>query len=99
RLLESHAIPQRITHNDTKINNVMIDGETDEAVCVIDLDTVMPGASLYDFGDLVRTATSPAAEDERDLSKVAMQMPMFEALVDGYLDAGEDFLNDAEVGH
>jgi hypothetical protein len=98
-LLATHAIPQRITHNDTKINNVMIDADSDEAVCVIDLDTVMPGASLYDFGDLVRTATSPAAEDEQDLSKVVMQMPMFEALVDGYLDAANDFLNDAEVEH
>lgn len=96
-LLEKEEIPWRITHNDTKINNVMIDSETDQAVCVIDLDTVMPGASLYDFGDLVRTATSPAAEDEKDLSKVAMQMPMFEALVDGYLDASVGFLNDAEV--
>jgi hypothetical protein len=98
-LLASHAIPTRITHNDTKINNVMIDGDSDEAVCVIDLDTVMPGASLYDFGDLIRTATSPAAEDEQDLSKVVMQMPMFEALVDGYLDAAGDFLNDAEAEH
>lgn len=98
-LLATGAIPCRITHNDTKINNVMIDGETDEAVCVIDLDTVMPGASLYDFGDLIRTATSPAAEDERDLSKVAMQITMFEALVDGYLDAASGFLNEAEVAH
>ncbi len=98
-LLSTHAIPQRITHNDTKINNVMIDADSDEAVCVIDLDTVMPGASLYDFGDLVRTATSPAAEDEQDLSKVVMQIPMFEALVDGYLDAANDFLNDAEAEH
>jgi hypothetical protein len=98
-LLAHHHIPCRITHNDTKINNVMIDAESDAAVCVIDLDTVMPGASLYDFGDLVRTATSPAAEDERDLSKVVMQMPMFEALVDGYLDAANEFLNDAEADH
>ncbi len=98
-LLATHAIPRRITHNDTKINNVMIDADTDEAVCVIDLDTVMPGASLYDFGDLIRTATSPAAEDERDLSKVVMQMPMFEALVDGYMDAARDFLNEAETEH
>lgn len=98
-LLATHAIPRRITHNDTKINNVMIDGDSDEAVCVIDLDTVMPGASLYDFGDLVRTATSPAAEDEQDLSKVVMQMPMFEALVDGYLDAAGAFLNEAEAEH
>jgi aminoglycoside phosphotransferase (APT) family kinase protein len=93
------AIPVRITHNDTKINNVMIDEDTDEAVCVIDLDTVMPGLALYDFGDLVRSATSPAAEDERDLSKVAMQMPMFEALVEGYLEAAGDFLNQTEVDH
>jgi hypothetical protein len=92
------AIPVRITHNDTKINNVMMDAATDEAVCVIDLDTVMPGLALYDFGDLVRTATSPAAEDERDLGKVAMQMPMFEALVQGYLVAAGGFLSEAEVG-
>ena len=90
------AIPVRITHNDTKINNVMIDAELDEAVCVIDLDTVMPGLALYDFGDLARSATSPAAEDERDLDKVRMQMPMFEALVEGYLDAASGFLNDQE---
>lgn len=98
-LAESGEIPLRVTHNDTKINNVMIDSQTDEAVCVIDLDTVMPGLALYDFGDLVRTATSPAAEDEPDVSKVVMQMPMFEALVEGYLDAAGNFLNDAEVRH
>jgi len=92
-------IPTRITHNDTKINNVMIDAATDEAVCVIDLDTVMPGLALYDFGDLVRSATSPAAEDEQDLTKVHMQMPMFEALVDGYLDAAGGFLNQTEIDH
>jgi len=93
---QSGAIPVRITHNDTKINNVMIDADLDEAVCVIDLDTVMPGLALYDFGDLARSATSPAAEDEKDLGKVRMQMPMFEALVEGYLDAASGFLNDRE---
>jgi hypothetical protein len=101
-LLQLHAegkIPTRVTHNDTKINNVMIDSETDEAVCVIDLDTVMPGLSLYDFGDLLRTATSPAEEDETDLSKVQMRMPMYEALVEGYLDSAGDFINDIEVDH
>lgn len=98
-LAEEGKIPVRVTHNDTKINNVMIDAATDEAVCVIDLDTVMPGLALYDFGDLVRSATSPAAEDETDLSLVEMQMPMFEALVEGYLDAAGDFLNDIEVAH
>ena len=81
------AVPRRITHNDTKINNVLFDQKTDEAVCVIDLDTVMPGLSLYDFGDLVRTATNPAAEDERDLDKVQMSLGVFESLVEGYLAA------------
>lgn len=95
-LKDTGVLPERITHNDTKINNVMIDEETDEAVCVIDLDTVMPGLSLYDFGDMVRTAVSPAAEDERDLSKVEMRMPMFEALAEGYMDAC-DCLCDAEI--
>ncbi|MGB0776087.1 MAG: phosphotransferase enzyme family protein, partial [Akkermansiaceae bacterium] len=90
------VLPERITHNDTKINNVMIDAETDEAVCVIDLDTVMPGLSLYDFGDLVRTAVSPAAEDEKDLSKVEMRMPMFEALAEGYMNSC-DCLCEAEI--
>jgi hypothetical protein len=86
----------RVTHNDTKLNNVMMDSETDEAVCVIDLDTVMPGLSLYDFGDLVRTATSPAEEDEKDLSKVEMRMSMFEALAEGYID-GCDCLTPLEI--
>ena len=96
---QAGQIPLRVTHNDTKINNVMIDAQTDEAVCVIDLDTVMPGLSLYDFGDLVRSATSPVAEDEQDLSQVAMRMPIFEALVEGYLSTAENFLNDIEIEH
>jgi aminoglycoside phosphotransferase (APT) family kinase protein len=98
-LVDAGKIPVRVTHNDTKINNVMIDASSDEAVCVIDLDTVMPGLALYDFGDLVRSATSPAAEDETDLSKVEMQMPMFEALVEGYLAAAGSFINDTEIKH
>lgn len=100
RLLNMQAegiLPTRITHNDTKINNVMLDAESDRAVCVIDLDTVMPGLTLYDFGDLVRTATSPTKEDETDLGKVHMQMPMFEALVNGYLDAAIGFLTPKEI--
>jgi hypothetical protein len=90
-------IPTRITHNDTKINNVMLDEETDDAVCVIDLDTVMPGSVLYDFGDMVRTATCMAQEDEEDLSKVKMEMPFFESLAEGYLDAAHGFLTQKEV--
>jgi hypothetical protein len=96
RLHSEGRVPERITHNDTKLNNVMIDGKTSEGICVIDLDTVMPGLALYDFGDLVRTSTSPAAEDERDLRKVSMQMPMYEALVRGYLASAGDFLTPDE---
>jgi Phosphotransferase enzyme family len=89
-------LPERVTHNDTKLNNVMLDDATGEGVCVIDLDTVMPGLVLYDFGDMVRTTTSPAREDERDLSKVTMQFPMFEALVRGYLASASEFLTTRE---
>jgi Ser/Thr protein kinase RdoA (MazF antagonist) len=94
-LLEAN-LPERITHNDTKFNNVLLDDATGESLCVIDLDTVMPGLALYDFGDMVRTTTSPAAEDEQDLSKVTMQFPLFEALVRGYLSAAGEFLTKSE---
>lgn len=95
--LAAGRLIERVTHNDTKLNNVMIDGETDEAVCVIDLDTVMPGLALYDFGDLVRGATSPVAEDELDTSKVEMRLPMFEAIVEGYLETAANFLTPLEI--
>lgn len=89
-------LPERVTHNDTKFNNVMLDDATGEGICVVDLDTLMPGLALYDFGDLVRTATSPTKEDERDLSKVTLQFPMFEALVRGGLTTAGDFLTPPE---
>jgi aminoglycoside phosphotransferase (APT) family kinase protein len=89
-------LPERVTHNDTKFNNVMLDDATGEGICVVDLDTVMPGLALYDFGDMVRTTTSPTQEDERDLAKVRMQFPMFEALARGYLTAAAEFLTPAE---
>jgi len=95
RLLDAH-LPERVTHNDTKFNNVMLDDETGTGVCVIDLDTVMPGLVLYDVGDMVRTTTSPAKEDERDLSKVGMQFDLFEALMRGYLESANAFLTPAE---
>jgi hypothetical protein len=94
-LLDAH-LPERVTHNDTKFNNVMLDDATGEGICVVDLDTLMPGLALYDFGDMVRTTTSPAKEDERDLAKVKMQMPMFEALARGYLASAGGFLTKTE---
>jgi Ser/Thr protein kinase RdoA (MazF antagonist) len=92
-------LPERVTHNDTKFSNVLMDDATGEGICVVDLDTVMPGLALYDFGDMVRTTTSPAMEDERDLSKVTMQFPMFEALVRGYLESAGELLTKAEKQH
>ena len=89
-------IVERTTHNDTKLNNVLISEETGKGICVIDLDTVMPGLPHYDFGDMVRTGTSPAAEDEKDLTKVRMRFEMFEALLRGYLSAAGQFLNPLE---
>lgn len=99
RLLDLRArgtLPERITHNDTKLNNVLLDDRTHEALCVIDLDTVMPGLVAYDFGDLVRTATSPTPEDERDLSRIDACPEMFEALARGYLAGAGGFLTPAE---
>jgi hypothetical protein len=90
-------IPLRVTHNDTKLDNVMIDNQTGEAICVIDLDTVMPGLALYDFGDAVRSAANPAVEDEPDLSKVYFNLPVFERLVQGYLAEAGCLLTEAEL--
>jgi hypothetical protein len=92
-------LPERVTHNDTKFNNVLFDDRTGEAICVIDLDTVMPGLAPYDFGDMVRTTTSPAAEDEQDLARITMQFPMFEALARGYLASAGEFITPGERSH
>jgi Ser/Thr protein kinase RdoA (MazF antagonist) len=93
------GLPQRVTHNDTKLNNVLLDDTTGEGVCVIDLDTVMPGLVAYDFGDMIRTMTCPAAEDERDLSRVTLQFPLFEAVLRGYLAGASGFLTADEREH
>jgi len=98
-VLMAANLPERVTHNDTKFNNVLLDDATGEGICVIDLDTVMPGLAAYDFGDMVRTTTSPAMEDERDLSKVEMNFSMFDALMHGYLEAAGTFLTNAEKGN
>lgn len=93
------AIPERITHNDTKLNNVMLDDTTGEGICVLDLDTVMPGLSLFDFGDLVRTACNPVAEDEPDVSRVVASGEIFEALAAGYLEGTAGALLPVEREH
>jgi Ser/Thr protein kinase RdoA (MazF antagonist) len=96
-LLERGELFERVIHNDTKFNNVMIDDKSGEGICVIDLDTVMPGLLLYDFGDLVRSAANPAAEDERDLSQVRVDLEVYEQIVRGYLDAARGFLSSTEL--
>ena len=97
RALRDGSIPERICHNDTKINNILVDDASSEALCVIDLDTVMPGTSLFDVGDLIRTVTTRAAEDERDLSRVEFDLAFLEALLDGYLSEALQFLIPAEL--
>ena len=86
------SLPTYITHNDTKVNNVLIDETTGEAICVIDIDTVMPGLALYDFGDLVRTGTNTGLEDEVDLGKISMDIDIFKPLVQGYIEGAGDQL-------
>ena len=96
RALENGEIPLRVTHNDTKLNNVLLDEKTGEGVCVIDLDTVMPGLSAYDFGDSVRFGASTGAEDEKDLSKIEISLPMFAAFSRGFLASCGDELTARE---
>jgi hypothetical protein len=95
KLGDEGKIPLRITHNDTKFNNILLD-ENDKALCVIDLDTVMPGYVHYDFGDAIRTATNMAAEDEKDLTMVKMNIALFGAYANGYLSETSGTLNEVE---
>ena len=89
-------LPLRITHNDTKFNNVLLDKD-DNVQCVIDLDTVMPGYVAYDFGDAIRTIINSAAEDEKDTSKIVLNVPLFQAYTEGYLYEAQDFLTEKEI--
>src|SRR5690606_9000591 len=89
-------LPLRITHNDTKFNNVLLDQE-DNVQCVIDLDTVMPGYVAYDFGDAIRTIINSAAEDEADKTKIVLNIPLFKAYAEGYLSEAKEFLTEAET--
>ena len=95
--MEEGRIPVRVTHNDTKINNILFDRESGKAVCVIDLDTVMPGSMLYDFGDALRIGGSTAAEDEVNLDKVWFDERAFEAFAKGYLSEMREALTEDEL--
>ncbi len=96
-MIDKKELPLRVTHNDTKLNNVMFDNDTGKAVCVVDLDTVMPGLSLYDFGDSIRFGASTAAEDEKDLDKVNFSMEYFKAYAEGYLSTAGESLTEKEI--
>ena len=97
-LVENGSIPTRVTHNDTKISNILFDKDG-EVLCVIDLDTCMSSTSLNDFGDAIRSYTNTGAEDDRDLSKVSMSMEMFKAYTEGYLSERKGNLTESELGH
>lgn len=97
RLLQEGKLPLRVTHNDTKMSNVLIDDQTDEAVCVIDLDTVMPGLTAFDFGDSIRAGASTGAEDEVDLTKVHFDLSLYEAYTEGFLSAAGRALTREEL--
>ncbi len=95
--LAAGEVPLRVTHNDTKLNNVLLDAQTGRGVCVIDLDTVMPGLAAYDFGDSIRFGANTAEEDERDLSKVSLSLPMFEAFARGFLSEAGKVMGRREI--
>ena len=95
--LTAGELPLRVTHNDTKLNNVLLDAKTRKALCVIDLDTVMPGSSLYDFGDSIRFGASTALEDEKDLDKVHFSTELFRAYAEGFVGKVRDSITDKEA--
>ena len=96
-LLNEGKLPLRVTHNDTKFNNIMIDDKTGDAICVIDLDTVMPGLSLYDYGDSIRSGATTSLEDEADLSKVHFDINLFELFTKGFLESCGEALTETEI--
>lgn len=96
-LQESGVLPLRVTHNDTKYNNILIDDESHEAICVLDLDTVMPGLAAYDFGDAIRFAACSAAEDEKRLELVKLDLARYEAFTSGFIGGADGFFTDVEI--
>lgn len=97
KMLEAGEVPLRVTHNDTKYNNILMHKHTGKPLCVIDLDTVMPGLAMHDFGDAIRFAANTAEEDERDLSKVGLNMDHYRAFTEGFMTACQGFLTQAEI--
>ena len=95
--LREGKLPLRVTHNDTKLNNVLIDAETQQGICIIDLDTTMPGLSIYDFGDSIRFGANHSAEDEKDLSKVNFDIELYRIYTRGFLEGAQGGLTDAEL--
>ena len=96
-LLRENKLPLRVSHNDTKLNNVLFDKNTEKALCIIDLDTVMPGLSIFDFGDAIRFGANTAEEDEQDLSKVSLSLPLFTTYVEGFLLGAGGKLSETEI--
>lgn len=96
-MLKAGKLPLRVTHNDTKLNNIMIDDATGQAICIIDLDTIMPGLSIFDYGDSIRFGANTAEEDEPDVSKVSLSLPLFEVYTKGFLEGCEGSLTKEEV--
>ncbi len=96
-LLDTGELPLRVTHNDTKLNNILFDAATKKALCIIDLDTVMPGLSLYDFGDSIRFGASTGAEDETDLSKIGLDLSLYETFTRGFLAGSKGSLTKREI--
>jgi Ser/Thr protein kinase RdoA (MazF antagonist) len=96
-LIRDGALRLRVTHNDTKINNILFDATTRQTVCVIDLDTLMPGYFIYDVGDMVRTFVSPVSEEERDYSKIEFRKDVYDAVVDGYLSEMKEVMSASEM--
>ena len=96
-LAQNGELPIRITHNDTKLNNILLDEQTHKAVCIVDLDTIMPGLCAYDFGDAIRFGANTAAEDEPDVSKVSLSLELYEAYARGFLEGAGDRLTEKEI--
>lgn len=96
-LYENGELPLRVTHNDTKISNILMDAKTKNGICIIDLDTIMPGLSLYDFGDAIRSGATHALEDEKDLDKVYVDLEFFEAFTKGFLEGTNSSLTEKEI--